>query len=177
MKRCIPELSLVKVYPIIRELISFVISAAANRLPAHEVEKGLFDRLLQFGQVLLQQFFQEAGDGDDGESIQAEVVDASVGVTTRKYIRTKKLRQRQYRSIFGAVTVERYGYSDGEVTVYPFDQQCMFPRNQISYLLQQWVQGFCVHDSFAEATAKLDEILGTSVSVRKADHLPEAITW
>ncbi len=181
MQRCIPELSIVKVLRLVHDLVSYVSYAARSHLAAHEVEQGIFDRLLAMGRLLLDRYFEEAGDGNVGKMLSVEVTGTpdssndhtkdSIEPKQRKFIRTGKLRSYQYRSIFGRVTVERYGYSDGERTVYPFDQQCMLPDGHISYLLQHWVQGFCVHDSFAEAVKKLDEILGTKLSVRTTEKL------
>ncbi|MBZ0265041.1 ISKra4 family transposase [bacterium] len=181
MLRCIPELTIVKVLPLIRDLISFVSESARSGVSAHVVEHGIFEKLLVVGRVLLGRYFEEAGEGDVGKTLSVAVVESSESVSDqatasilpkhRTFIRTRTMRSRHYRSIFGPLTVERYGYSDGAMSVYPFDQQCMLPDGRISYLLQRWVQVFCVQDSFAEGVKKLDEILGTSLSVRTTEKL------
>ena len=181
MQRCIPELAIVKLFPLVRDLISYVLDASRTHIAAHEVEQGIFTKLLEIGRILLAWYFQEAGDGDVGETLPVEIAESSgrhgdtaddfAELNHRKFVRTRQIRSRQYRSIFGTVLIERYGYSDGDRVVYPLDRQCMLPSGRISYLLQRWVEGFCVQDSYAEATKKLDEILGTKLSVRTAEKL------
>ena len=51
------------------ELQTFVRSAAGAGTPVHEVERGLWRRLLQLGYQLQSQFFALVGDGDQGETV------------------------------------------------------------------------------------------------------------
>jgi hypothetical protein len=51
------------------ELQAFVRSAAGAGTPVHEVERGLWRRLLQLGYQLQSQFFALVGDGDQGDSV------------------------------------------------------------------------------------------------------------
>ena len=48
------------------ELQAFVRSAVETKTPVHEVERGLWRRLLQLGYHLQSQFFALVGDGDQG---------------------------------------------------------------------------------------------------------------
>src|SRR5512147_1690973 len=50
-------------------LQTFVRSAAGAGTPVHEVERGLWRRLLQLGYQLQGQFFTWVGDGDQGETV------------------------------------------------------------------------------------------------------------
>ncbi|MGE0759793.1 MAG: hypothetical protein AB7O38_22440 [Pirellulaceae bacterium] len=51
------------------ELRRFVETAARDGTPAHEVEHGLFRRLLSLGHNLLGEFFVKQGSGNLGEQI------------------------------------------------------------------------------------------------------------
>ena len=53
----------------LEELQTFVRSAAGAGTPVHEVERGLWRRLLQLGYQLQGQFFALVGDGDQGETV------------------------------------------------------------------------------------------------------------
>ena len=51
------------------EIVSFVEAACKAGDAAHEVEKGLFRKLLEFGYQALGMFFSLCGDGDEGDEV------------------------------------------------------------------------------------------------------------
>jgi hypothetical protein len=51
------------------ELTGFVAAAARDGLPAHEMERGLWQALLRLSHDLQAQYFAMAGDGDCGETL------------------------------------------------------------------------------------------------------------
>jgi hypothetical protein len=53
----------------LEELTGFVEAAARDGLPAHEVERGVWWRLLRLGHDLQAAYFALAGDGDGGETL------------------------------------------------------------------------------------------------------------
>lgn len=50
-------------------LTGFVYDAARDGLPAHELERGLWSRLLRLGHDLQAQYFAWVGDGDCGKTL------------------------------------------------------------------------------------------------------------
>ena len=54
----------------VAQLTGFVSAAARDGLPAHELERGLWQSLLQLGHDLPATYFALAGDGDCGEMLQ-----------------------------------------------------------------------------------------------------------
>jgi hypothetical protein len=51
------------------QLLAFVRTAAAQGTPVHEVERGLWQRVLQLGRTTLGHFFALQGSGDQGDSV------------------------------------------------------------------------------------------------------------
>ena len=76
------------------ELQTFVRSAAGAGTPVHEVERGLWRRLLQLGYQLQGQFFALVGDGDQGETVTL-----AEGHVVR---RLPEHPSRPYQSVFGS---------------------------------------------------------------------------
>ena len=82
----------------IEELQGFIQTAVAPGLAVHEVEQGLFKRLLELGYPLQQWFFallryRSMGDGDPGETVTT-----GEGRVLRLF---PILHRRAYQSIFG----------------------------------------------------------------------------
>ena len=87
------------------ELQQFVHDAARDGTAAHEVEHGLFRRLLSLGHDLLSKFFSLQGSGDIGQ--QLTLPDGEV------LPRQPELHDRPYTTIFGDFTLSRTVYSAG----------------------------------------------------------------
>ena len=81
------------------ELQTFVRSAAGAGTPVHEVERGLWRRLLQLGYQLQGQFFALVGDGDQGETVTL-----AEGQVVR---RLPAPHRRPYPSVFGSLDLNR----------------------------------------------------------------------
>ena len=90
------------------ELTGFVAAAARDGLPAHELERGIWTRLLQLGHDLQAAYFALAGDGDCGETLTL-----TDGRVVRRW---PERHSRPYQSIFGNFTVPRvvYGTREGQ---------------------------------------------------------------
>ena len=84
-------------------LQTFVRSAAGAGTPVHEVERGLWRRLLQLGYQLQGQFFALVGDGDQGETVTL-----AEGQVVR---RLPTLHRRPYQSVFGPFELDRVVYT------------------------------------------------------------------
>ncbi|MFZ1643347.1 MAG: hypothetical protein WAV07_18325, partial [Candidatus Contendobacter sp.] len=111
------------------ELTGLVSAAARDGLPAHELERSVWQSLLQLGHDLQAAYFALAGDGDCGARLR--LADGRV---------VKRLPQphdRPYQSIFGDFTLERvvYGTREGQrIEAVPLDARLGLPEDRCSYL-------------------------------------------
>ena len=113
------------------ELQTFVRSAAGAGTPVHEVERGLWRRLLQLGYQLQSQFFSLVGDGDQGDTVTL-----AEGRVVR---RLPERHSRPYQSVFGSFELERVVYGRREsqrIEFVPLDARLRLPLGKFSYLLQ-----------------------------------------
>ncbi len=81
------------------ELLTFVRSAASQGTAVHDVERGIWQRLLRLGRTTLGQFFAWQGPGDLGNTLTLPD-----GQTCE---RLPELHPRRYVSIFGVFTLQR----------------------------------------------------------------------
>lgn len=146
------------------ELFTALEQASADQRRLDQVERTLFDQLLQLGHTLLTAFVAQAGDGDVGPTATAPD-----GHTCR---RLPDPHTRTYRSVFGSVPLTRYVYGTREgqrIEHVPFDARLGVPAGEFSYLLEDWCQRLCLKGAFAEAAASLRELLHLSPSVRSLE--------
>jgi len=118
----------------VEEIKEYVMSAACEGRPAHEVELGLWRRVLDVGHQALGLFFCLQGTGDVGETFTL-----SDGRETR---RLEDLHERTYQSVFGRFTLKRavYGSREGQkIDCVPLDTRLQLPESEFSYLLQDGV--------------------------------------
>jgi hypothetical protein len=144
-------------------LCEFVRGAGREQLRMDEVERELFSQLLLLGLTLLKAHVAAQGDGDAGESLEAD------GHEVR---RLPEPRQRRYLSIFGELLVRRFVYARREgqkVERAPLDEALGMPAGEFSYVLEDWLQRLCVKDSFHEACQSLRMLLGLCPSERAAE--------
>jgi hypothetical protein len=152
------------------DLIAFVRAAPADGLRIDQVERGLFDRLLQLGFSLLTAHVAAHGDGDVGDTATAPD-----GQTCRKL---PDPHDRTYRSAFGPLTIRRaaYGSREGQKIAWvPLDARLGLPEGEFSYLLEDWSLRFCLRGAFAEGRGSLAELLGLRPSVRSLEHMSRAV--
>src|SRR3989440_5213008 len=116
----------------------------AGTLEAHEAEQGIFKRLLPIGLAAMKLYFAQRGTGDVGPAITR----ADDVILTKE----KKLRGRDYFSIFGKCAVARTCYrTPGEPGIFPLDAQVNLPERCYSYFLQEWMTVFEVEHPFKES--------------------------
>jgi hypothetical protein len=130
-----------------------------------QVERDLFSRFLEMGHTTLAAFIAGAGDGDEGEHIVRD------GTTLQ---RSDQPRRRVYHSIFGELEIHRYVYAPGakKRIAYASVDACLgLPRGEYSYVLEDWLEQFCVKEPFAEGVSGLAAILNLRPSVRTAEVL------
>jgi hypothetical protein len=152
------------------DLIAFVQAAPGNGLRIDQVERGLFERLLQLGHCLLTAHVATHGDGAVGDTATAPD-----GQACRKL---PEPHDRTYRSVFGPLTIRRaaYGSREGQkITWVPLDARLGLPEGEFSYLLEDWSLRFCLRGAFAEGRGSLAELLGLRPSVRSLEHMSRAV--
>jgi hypothetical protein len=152
------------------ELQAFVRSAVETKIPVHEVERGLWRRLLQLGYHLQSQFFALVGDGDQGETVTL-----AEGQVLR---RLPALHRRPYQSVFGSFELGRvvYGTREGQrIEFVPLDARLGLPRSKFSYLLQDWDQALVVETPYQQVNQMLSRLLGVEQSVASLEQMTHTL--
>jgi len=148
------------------EMRTRVHEAAQQGIAVHEVERVVWQQVLQIGHLLLDRFFTLLGTGDLGERVTLP--------DGRTAERLPMLHERRYVSIFGNFTLDRvvYGSREGQkIDLAPLDNRVQLPESVFSYLLQDWDQGFCVQDAFGQVAQTVLRIFGLQQSVDSLEHM------
>ena len=148
------------------EMRHYVLTAARQGLPAHEVELALWQRVLQMGYHAFGMFFALQGSGDVGDSLTLS--------DGRQVRRLDDLRERAYHSVFGSFTLTRavYGTREGQkIDCVPLDSRLQLPESEFSYLLQDWDQALAVEAPYNKVNDVLEMILGFSQSVDSLERM------
>ena len=164
------EQAFLKAQAQLTDLIAFVRAAPADGLRIDQVERGLFERLLQLGLSLLTAHLAAHGDGAIGDTATAPD-----GQVCRKL---PDPHERTYRSVFGPLTISRaaYGSREGQKIAWvPLDARLGLPAGEFSYLLEDWSLRFCLRGAFAEGRGSLAELLGLRPSVRSLERMSRAV--
>ena len=146
------------------QTLDYVEEAYAIGKAAHEVEQGIFTKLLKLGFSLLGMFFHLYGTGDQGSKLLLPN-----GKTVK---RLDKLRTRDYLSIFGLHQLKRVVYGTREkkkIQWVPLDAQLSLPESKFSYLLQDWSQDIAGDVPFDQVNGVLGKILGITQSVHSLE--------
>ena len=159
-----PEFVSGKSFCVFVRLCELVGERAAASERADKVERELFAGLLELGRELLNEFFIQAGDGDIGPHLEQ---------SGQILNRLESLSARNYLSVFGKIEVQRcvYAVRERQATVAPLDERLGMPAREHSYVLQDFMQQFCVNSSFDSSVNSLKELFGISISKRTAELL------
>ena len=136
------------------DLKDYVEQAAQQGVAVHEVEAGIWHRVLQLGHQALGLLFDLVGPGDQGATTTL-----SDGQEVR---RLETPHARVYQSVFGRFELERvvYGSREGQKIEYvPVDTQLQLPESDFSYLLQDWAQSLAVESAYRRVPETLGRIL------------------
>jgi len=142
------------------EILAFVQTAYQQGRTAHEVECGLWQRMLRLGRSVYQAWLDLFGDGDAGERIVLE--------DGREVRRLGDLHRREIRNLFGLFELIRvvYGSREGQkIEAVPLDARLQLPQGKNSYLLQDWDQERVVDMPFETVSTTLARMLGFTQSV------------
>ena len=88
--------------------------------------------------------------------------------------RLREPHEKRYLSIFGELLITRrvYGTREGQAIGWsPLDAALGLPEGENSYVLEDWLQRLCIQEAFGESVESLRAWLGTTVSVRTAEHM------
>jgi hypothetical protein len=148
------------------ELLAYVRTAASQGAAVHDVERGIWQRVLALGRTTLGHFFALQGTGDLGDTITLPDGQA--------WERLPELHTCRYVSIFGAFTLARtaYGSREGQkIEFVPLDNRLQLPESAFSYVLQDWDQGLCVEQAFGQAQSTVARMLNLQQSVDSLEHM------
>ncbi|MGH9892364.1 MAG: ISKra4 family transposase [bacterium] len=125
----------------------------AQGLQLHEVERGVFARLLQLGLALLRVFLAQKGTGR-----VAGPRAVTPGGADLPYHSTK---QWIYLSIFGKLGIDRaYYWEEGALAGWlPLDAEMNLPDHRYSYLLQEWGTLIGTGRAYEQVTKQLETLL------------------
>jgi hypothetical protein len=152
--------------PILAELQQFLREHAHKGTPVHEVELGVWRRVLELGGQMLAQFFAALGTGDMGPT-----VDLPDGQSCQ---RLDKQHPRRYVSIFGEFQLLRtvYGSREGQkIDFVPLDNRLQLPAGVFSRVLQDWDQSLCVEEAFGQASRTIERMLDLKQSVASLEQM------
>lgn len=141
-------------------LAGWMCRSAQDGTSAHEVERGLFDKLLALGKTLFGAFLKLVGPGDFGESVTLD--------DGRLVQRSQEQHRRRLLTVFGEFFVSRWVYAPYEkakVEFAPTDQRLQLPASEVSYLLQEWDQLLGIEQAFGQVREVMETILRLPQSV------------
>jgi hypothetical protein len=141
-------------------LEQWIAKSAEQGASAHDVERGLFDRLLQLGSTLFGAFLKLVGPGDLGEAATLD--------DGRVVPRLQEQHTRRLLTVFGRFDISRWVYAqrDGQkIELAPTDQRLQLPESELSYLLQEWDQMLGIEHAFGKVRETLRTVLRLKQSV------------
>lgn len=141
-------------------LEQFIAESAIEGIPAHEVERRLFEGVLGLGFTLFRAFLKLVGPGDLGETATLE--------DGRTVPRLDEQHVRRLLTVFGSFDISRWVYAqrDGQkIELAPTDQRLQLPESELSYLLQEWDQMLGIEHAFGKVRDTLTAILRLKQSV------------
>jgi hypothetical protein len=159
------ELDVFKAQEEFQRMCECLQQALADGQRIDEVERELFPRAMTMCLELLRSFVVAHGDGGEGDTLPRE------GETLA---RLSEPHEKRYLSIFGELLISRwvYGTREGQAIAWsPLDAALGLPAGENSYVLEDWLQRLCIHDAFGESVESFRAWLGTTVSVRTAEHM------
>jgi hypothetical protein len=150
----------------VAELEEFLNASFHAGTALHEVERGIWKRVLQMGRQSLTLLLALHGTGDRGETITLPK-----GEVCR---RLPELHERRYVSIFGTFHLQRtvYGTREGQKHEFvPLDNRLQLPDSAFSYVLQDWDQALCVEEAFGQVQSTIARMLELKQSVGSLEHM------
>jgi hypothetical protein len=141
-------------------LEQLIAKSAEQGVAAHEVERGLFDGVLQIGFALFSAFLKLVGPGDLGKTATLD--------DGRVVPRLEGQHIRRLLTVFGSFDISRWVYAQREgqkIELAPTDQRLQLPESELSYLLQEWDQMLGIEHAFGKVRDTLNTILRHKQSI------------
>jgi hypothetical protein len=145
---------------IVPQIIELLQTSLCEGRPLHAVEGGLWDLALQLGYQSLGAFIASHGTGDLGPTVTLP--------DGREVERLPAPHPRDYKSIFGVFQLQRtaYGSREGQaLELVPLDNRLQLPRNNFSYVLQDWDQSLAMEQPFGQVNQTIERMLKLQQSV------------
>lgn len=139
----------------VKKLQMYVQEAASKGSAAHEVELGIWNRMLTIGRQAFGMFLTQQGTGDLGDRVTL--------ADGREVVRFDDLHTKSLRTVFGKFELQRAAYGGREtqkIELVPLDTRLQLPASDFSYLLQDWNQSLAVENSYDHTDSVLHRILG-----------------
>ena len=143
-----------------QDLNQFVEQSIQDGSSLHQLEQGVFQKLLTMGAATIKLFLDGQGNGDLGETIQT-------GEGKTLY-RSDTVLPRPLRTIFGEHCFYAFQYSAGDkrpIELRPIDARINLPEGKNSYLLQEFSQLFCVDKAFGVGAEHFARVFHQKLSV------------
>ncbi len=167
MSRTSPSDQNLTLHDQLEQLEHYVKESVVTGAAIHQVEMGIWHRVLELGHHALKLYLSLQGDGDVGETLELE--------NGEIVHRLPSVSRREYQSVFGDFSLERsvYGSREGQkIVCAPLDSRLQLPESKFSYLLQDWDQSLVVENPFAQVNVTISRILvqagGNKVPVARA---------
>jgi len=161
---------------IVPQISDLLTAARADGRPLHEVERGLWDLVLQIGRQSLGAFLASHATGDVGEMVTLP--------DGREVHRLDQLHPRRYVSIFGIFQLQRtvYGSREGQALEFvPLDNRLQLPQSVFSYVLQDWDQSLAMEEPFGQVNQTIERILKLRQAVDSLEganrHMAQDVGW
>ena len=161
---------------IVPQISDLLTAARADGRPLHEVERGLWDLVLQIGRQSLGAFLASHATGDVGETVTLP--------DGREVHRLDQLHPRRYVSIFGIFQLQRtvYGSREGQALEFvPLDNRLQLPQSVFSYVLQDWDQSLAMEEPFGQVNQTIERILKLRQAVDSLEganrHMAQDVGW
>ena len=149
----------------LESLVRWLSEAVGEETSAHDVERVLFQKVLEMGKQLFGAFLTAVGNGDHGAEV---TLSGPADSETRVVKRFAAEHRRRLLTVFGAFTLSRcvYGVDERQAIEWaPTDQRLQLPEGEVSYLLQEWDQLFGIEQAFGVVRDSLNTILRIKQSV------------
>jgi hypothetical protein len=144
----------------ITEIKDFIIQSARDGSTVTAVERELYRKVFEVGFQALKGFFDLHGNGDIGESL--------VMPDGHEVKRLDDLRQKNYRSVFGTIILNRAVYGTRQkckLECIPLDAKLQLPQSEQSHVLQEISQFICMEMSYKKGKEAIERFLPIKVTI------------
>ena len=164
------EQAILKAKDQLAQMEQYIRQAGRHGEQVHQVEEGLWKRIMKLGRLMLTAYVADQGTGDLGPTLAYK---------DRQLNRLDKRHPKIYKSVFGELPpIERTVYGSRETQkheVIPLDARLGLPESEFSYLLQKWCQSKCVKESYKNAKVDIEEILPISPSILALEDMNQSM--